>query len=63
VPDLEVSRLDVQHFKLIIATHDPSPAPFEVSVKLFLNGNFMASADVRVFETYWAHSTGNFLEP
>src|SRR6266404_7294958 len=48
---------------MILATNDPFPALLAIRVELFLDGNFTASAGVRVFETHRAHSITNFLKP
>ena len=47
--NLEVPRLNIQHFDMIVTAEDPSPTQLTIPVKLFLSNHFPSVAGTRFF--------------
>jgi hypothetical protein len=61
--NLEVPRLKMQHFKMIVPSEDPFPTEPTQRVKFVFCGHITPLPSVRVFQAHGAHSIAHFVEP
>src|SRR5579863_9733043 len=60
--NLEVPRLKMQHFKMIVPLEYPFPTEPAQRVKFVFCGHITPLASVRVFQAHGAHSIAHFVE-